>query len=215
MTRYDRRLRAIAIALSMLAGYIDVIGFMATGGFFVSFMSGNSTRLGVGIAHQASAWMIAGGLIALFVCGVTISALIARRLGAWQRAGIVALVALLLALAALFGHAGQLVAAIAAMVLAMASSNNVFVEGGEVSVGITYMTGTLVKTGQHIAAALSGGPAWAWLPYLTLWLGLVSGGVLGAFAYPAWGLAALWPASAWAAGIALILASRAVTPKAA
>ncbi len=58
MTRYDKRVQALAIGLSMLAGYVDAIGFIQLGGFFVSFMSGNSTRLGV------------GGLIALFVIGV-------------------------------------------------------------------------------------------------------------------------------------------------
>ena len=38
---------ALACALSALAGYVDGIGFIHLGGLFVSFMSGNSTRLGV------------------------------------------------------------------------------------------------------------------------------------------------------------------------
>lgn len=33
----------------MTGGYVDAVGFMMTGGFFVSFMSGNSTRLAVGL----------------------------------------------------------------------------------------------------------------------------------------------------------------------
>ena len=37
------------VALSTLAGYVDATGFLMLGGFFVSFMSGNSTRLGVGL----------------------------------------------------------------------------------------------------------------------------------------------------------------------
>lgn len=55
MTPYDKRAQALAIRLSALAGYVDAIGFIQPGGFFVSFMSGNSTRLGVGpIAGAAS-----------------------------------------------------------------------------------------------------------------------------------------------------------------
>ncbi|MFZ1966902.1 MAG: DUF1275 family protein, partial [Bradyrhizobium sp.] len=38
---------ALACTLSALAGYVDGIGFIHLGGLFVSFMSGNSTRLGV------------------------------------------------------------------------------------------------------------------------------------------------------------------------
>ena len=42
---------ALACALSALAGYVDAIGFLHLGGLFVSFMSGNSTRMGVSLAE--------------------------------------------------------------------------------------------------------------------------------------------------------------------
>jgi len=38
---------AIAVALAILAGYIDGIAFVYLGGYFVSFMSGNTTQSGV------------------------------------------------------------------------------------------------------------------------------------------------------------------------
>ena len=45
----SRRNIALACALSALAGYVDGIGFLHLGGLFVSFMSGNSTRMGVSL----------------------------------------------------------------------------------------------------------------------------------------------------------------------
>ena len=51
---------------------------------------------------------------------------------------------------------------------------------GEVSIGVTYMTGTLVKLGQHVALALLGGNRFGWLLYLLLWCGLVLGATAGA-----------------------------------
>ena len=83
------------------------------------------------------------------------------------------------------------------MAVAMGAENAVFERDGEVSIGLTYMTGALVKLGQKITAALLGGDPFAWVPYLLLWLGLVGGAVAGAIAYPAVGLDALWiPAAA-------------------
>src|ERR1700755_1696840 len=66
----QRRNLLLACALSALAVYVDGIGFLHLGGLFVSFMSGNSTRMGVSLADGN--WSAAGealGLIVLFVAG--------------------------------------------------------------------------------------------------------------------------------------------------
>jgi len=47
MIHFDARTRLVATSLAALAGYVDAIGFLGRGSFFVSFMSGNSTRLAV------------------------------------------------------------------------------------------------------------------------------------------------------------------------
>src|SRR6266481_5693140 len=73
----SRRNVALACALSALAGYVDAIGFLHLGGLFVSFMSGNSTRMGVSLAEGQ--WLSAAeafGLIALFVIGAAAGSLI-------------------------------------------------------------------------------------------------------------------------------------------
>jgi len=209
MKDYRRRDVALAVGLSGVAGYVDAIGFLKLGGFFVSFMSGNSTRLGVGIA--TGQWAMARtalGLIGLFVAGVVLGALAARTAGEQRRSVVLALEAALLAAAAALISAGFDSVGVAAMVLAMGAENAVFQRDGDVGVGLTYMTGALVKAGQRIAAALSGGDRWAWGPYALLWAGLSLGGALGAAAYLRVGVLALWAAAGLVAALAAAKAWR-------
>jgi uncharacterized membrane protein YoaK (UPF0700 family) len=198
----SRRNLALACALSAMAGYVDGIGFLHLGGLFVSFMSGNSTRLGVSLA-QAN-WSSAAeaiGLILLFVMGAACGSLIVLGRGANRQPWVLLVEAMLLALAALCYAFGVSNVAVAAMVLAMGLENAVFQIDGGAGLGLTYITGALVKVGQLVAAALTGGERWAWLPNLLLWAALVAGAVCGASAYHWINLAAVW----FAAALALIL----------
>ena len=91
---------ALACALSAVAGYVDGIGFLHLGGLFVSFMSGNSTRMGVSLAEGQ--WLPAAaalGLIALFVIGAALGSLIVLGRSAYCQCGL------------LFAEGGLLVAA--------------------------------------------------------------------------------------------------------
>jgi uncharacterized membrane protein YoaK (UPF0700 family) len=207
MTRFDKRVQALAVGLSALAGFVDALAFVHLGGFFVSFMSGNSTRLGVGLARSTRNAGIAGGLIALFVVGVVLGSLLRRLVRRHRRAVVLGFVAVVLTIAAAASMAGFAQATIAAMAIAMGAENAVFEQGGETQIGLTYMTGTLVKIGQRLADALLGGARFAWGPYLLLWVGLVGGAVAGAALYPQLGLNALWLAAA-AAAIAAFAAFR-------
>lgn len=204
MKSFDRHDRLLAIGLSALAGYVDAIGFLATGGFFVSFMSGNSTRLGVGIAELSANAAVAAMLIGSFLVGVIAGSLVGRWAGRPHRVVVPILLAALLAGAALLGDCRQLWPAAILMAMAMGVENIFFAEGTEVRVGVTYMTGRLVKIGQLIAAALAGGERWGWLPHVLLWSGLIGGGAAGAVAFIAIGSDALWIAAAAAIGIALV-----------
>jgi uncharacterized membrane protein YoaK (UPF0700 family) len=198
----SRRNLALACALSAMAGYVDGIGFLHLGGLFVSFMSGNSTRLGVSLA-QAN-WSSAAeaiGLILLFVMGAACGSLIVLGRGANRQPWVLLVEAMLLALAALCYAFGLSNAAVAAMVLAMGLENAVFQIDGGAGLGLTYITGALVKVGQFAAAAMTGGARWGWLPNLLLWAALVAGAVCGALAYHWINLAAVW----FAAALALIL----------
>lgn len=200
MRRYKNHYRMMAISLAILAGFVDALGFMELRGMFVSFMSGNSTRLAVGAATPIHGSHFAGELIVAFVIGVMVGTAVGTRAGQWRKQWVLALVSLLLTLA---GFAQLLVDPSALttllMAAAMGAANAVFQQDGEVSIGVTYMTGTLVKFGQHLTQALSGGPRLMWLPYLSLWLGLVAGALAGATVFPFLGLQALWIAVAFTA----------------
>ena len=111
--------------------------------------------------------------------------------------------ALLLAAAALAHALGLENAAVAAIVLAMGLENAVFQIDGGSSLGVTYVTGALVKAGQLIAAALTGGSRWGWLPNVLMWAALVAGAAAGAFGYAWINLAAIW----FAAAAALVLSA--------
>ncbi|WP_293825483.1 YoaK family protein [uncultured Brevundimonas sp.] len=197
--------RALALSLAVLAGYVDSLGFLQLGGVFVSFMSGNSTRLAASLAEGR--WAAAGGLagiLILFVMGSFFGALIARGQQGRSRSRVLAFEGGLLTLAALASWTGHKPVAIGLMVMAMAAENSVFLRNGEVAVSLTYMTGTLVKLGQSLAAAVMGGDRWGFGPYLVLWAGLTGGAVVEALTFGRLGLAALWPAAAFAFLLAVV-----------
>ncbi|MBJ8345141.1 YoaK family protein [Antrihabitans sp. YC2-6] len=205
MLRHHRHEVVLASALSSLAGFVDAIGFLELGGYFVSFMSGNTTQAGVNLGRgDFRNFGLAFGLIIAFVAGVVLGTQVGRRSGANRRVVLLVLVACVLGLAALF-HTIPGVAFVAppVMAIAMGAENSVFERDGEVTIGLTYITGTLVKLGQHLSRLLDGERSRGWLRYLGLWAGLATGTFLGALSYVRIGLTSLWIAAAFAAAAAL------------
>jgi uncharacterized membrane protein YoaK (UPF0700 family) len=109
--------------------------------------------------------------------------------------------------ALLAGGAGLLVAGLpipflGASAMAMGLANNVFSRDGEVTVGVTYMTGALVRFGQGLAARLAGEALPSTRGYGVLWNALALGAAAGGglcLVEPAWaaiaamlGALALW-----------------------
>ena len=201
MTRLDRNARIMAICFAALAGMVDAIGFLSSGGFFLSFMSGNSTRLSVGLAAGAPYVGMVALLLLSFVLGVTGGSLIGRnhKKGTNRRqALILGIIALLLFFAPLFAGSGLLLVALCLAAFCMGAENTLFEQDGSVSFGLTYMTGALVKIGQGLAAMIGGGEKLGWMPYLILWFGLISGAAIGAALFAIFGVRSLWLPSAFA-----------------
>ncbi|SHS06810.1 Probable geranylgeranyl reductase [Mycobacteroides abscessus subsp. abscessus] len=148
----------LATGLSTVAGFLDAIGFVHLGGYFLSFMSGNTTRMAASTAtlNWESAYK-AAGLIGMFFIGVMIGAIASRVSGEHERVAVLAVASTTVAAAAITQELGAGVAALLVTSLAMGAMNSVFQRSGEVQVGLTYITGTVVKAGQRLVDAFFGG----------------------------------------------------------
>lgn len=182
MHRYDPARQRLALGLAGLAGLVDATGFVVAGGYFTSFMSGNTTRMGVELVERPALALAPLGLIGCFLAGVISGALIGRKFNGRRKRMLLGLVAALLAAGAALLAAGQAIPFLALSAAAMGLANNIFSRDGEVTVGVTYMTGALVRFGQGIAARIGGQPLPATRGYGLLWgalaLGAASGGGL-------------------------------------
>ncbi len=186
---------AFGLLLTLLAGYIDAIGFIRLGGFYASFMSGNTTQIGV-FAAQRLLDQIAKPLvlIAMFLLGSTLGSTFWILAPArWKTPVVLGLETL-----ALFGalatglwtpNAGL---TSACMALAMGSQNAALGAVNGFRAGTTFVTGALFSFGQKLAAALTrAGTRFGWVGDATVWLALLGGALTGAVIYDAIGVLAL------------------------
>ncbi|MBJ9973920.1 DUF1275 domain-containing protein [Pseudomonas sp. S75] len=164
-------------ALSVLAGMTDAIGFLATGDF-VSFMSGNTTRLAVSLGNAEGGPILRLGLVILaFILGNALGVIVATGSGRrhWPLLGVIAA---LLTVAAVLPDSLQLVALLAA-VTAMGMINAVVEEVNGLPIGLTYVTGALSRFGRGLGRTLLGQQRLGWRVQLVPWAGMFIGAVLG------------------------------------
>lgn len=179
MHRYDPARQRLALGLAALAGLVDATGFVVAGGYFTSFMSGNTTRLGVELSLDPVLALAPLGLIAAFLAGVIGGAMIGRRVRGRHKRVLLGLIAALLSAGAGLLAGGFAIPFLALSAMAMGLAKNVFVREGEVTVGVTYMTGALVRFGQGVAARLAGEPLESTRGYGFLWSALALGAAIG------------------------------------
>ena len=96
MHRYDPARQRLALGLAGLAGLVDATGFVVAGGYFTSFMSGNTTRMGVDLVERPALALAPLGLIGCFLLGVIAGALIGKRLQGRHKRVLLGLVAAVL-----------------------------------------------------------------------------------------------------------------------
>lgn len=190
---------SLVAGLSILAGMTDAIGFLATGNF-VSFMSGNTTRLAADLGHGQ--WWPATQLalaILVFVLG-NAGGVLFQRLSGRRACLLLTFLALLLALAAWLPNAE---AALLLAIFAMGMVNAVVEQVNGLPIGLTYVTGALSRFGRGLGRWLLGERRPGWRSQLVPWCGMLLGGVLGALLESYLGLAALFVSSGLAAVLAV------------
>ncbi len=201
MTRSDKHLGILAICLSALAGFVDAVGFIHLGGFFLFSVSANTTLMGIGLAEGSARAAVAAGLIGTFVLGVMAGSIVLHRARHHPRTAVLILVCMLLLIAASLSAFGVAHGPILAMALAMGAANSVFERDEETNSDLTSFTAPLVKLGEKIAG-MDEGNGRGWSHYLLLWLGFVLGAVAGAGIYQMVALGTVWVAAVAAALLA-------------
>lgn len=181
------------IALAALAGFIDAVGFLALGGRFLSFMSGNSTHLALSLADQSLALSLEiAAIIMLFIfgvmCGVVINRIKRHKAAFLWVLGSLCLVLLVAAGAGFFA---QQRLSLSLCCVAMGMTNALYLREDGSSLALTYMTGALVKIGQALALRLLQDRTQPLWPYVFQWSGLIFGGVSGAVCFAHFGLKSL------------------------
>jgi uncharacterized membrane protein YoaK (UPF0700 family) len=173
--------------LAALAGVLGATAFTHSAGYFVTFMTGNAQRAVLGyFQHDVMLSVTAGVLLLCFVAGVVVASVCRRRFWTGHAHGPTVLTTCSLVVATVAdiideGWEENMLdfAPIMLVVFGVGALNTSFVKDGEVSVPLSYVTGTLVKMGQGIERHIAGGTAADWLGYFLLFASFVLGGLVG------------------------------------
>ncbi|MEU6559712.1 YoaK family protein [Nocardia nova] len=176
----------LASALLILAGFVGAAAYTHSEGYFVTFMTGNTERAAIG--GFLGDYVLAFGafvLIVSFLAGVLAASFCRRHWwrnhphGATMLATAALTVAAVVDSAAYARDADLSLVPILFVAFAMGSLNTSFVKNGEVSIPVTYVTGTLVKFAQGVERHIAGGTHREWLGYAVQWLSFVCGAFIG------------------------------------
>jgi uncharacterized membrane protein YoaK (UPF0700 family) len=185
---FNREAR-LSWVLAVLAGVLGAISFTHSQGYFVVFMTGNAQRA-VLAYFTKQPWFAASAAVLMvsFVAGVVISSVCRRHFWVNHPHGPTVLTTISLAAATVLdvideGWEENFLDFAPIVVLAFANGvlNTSFVKNGEVSIPLSYVTGTMVKMGQGIERHIAGGKASDWLGYFLLLASFIVGAGLGGF----------------------------------
>lgn len=173
--------------LAALAGVLGATAFTHSAGYFVTFMTGNAQRAVLGYFRNDVLLSVTAGLLMVcFLGGVVVASVCRRHFWVAHPHGPTVLTTISLFAATAVdvideGWQENLVdfAPIMLVAFGIGALNTSFVKDGEVSVPLSYVTGTLVKMGQGIERHIAGGNLFDWLGYFLLFASFVSGAAVG------------------------------------
>jgi uncharacterized membrane protein YoaK (UPF0700 family) len=173
--------------LAALAGVLGATAFTHSAGYFVTFMTGNAQRAALGyFRHDVTLSVSAAVLMLCFVAGVVVASVFRRHFWVAHPHGPTVLTTFSLLAATILGliddgwkEVNLDFAPIMLVVFGVGALNTSFVKDGEVSVPLSYVTGTLVKMGQGIERHIAGGNVTEWLGHFLLVASFVVGAAFG------------------------------------
>ena len=180
--------------LTAIAGWVDAIGFLSLGGFYISFMSGNTTQLGIGLTRfDADLVRLPAVLLLCFVAGAFLGTIVTSLSGRWNLPTMLFFEAVLLLCALYLSFsATPMVGATEPLAIAMGAQNAALRNARGGRIGGTFVTGTVFGLGESLALWClrreGVGPA---LRHAMGWLALAIGAAAGTWAFSASGLRAL------------------------
>jgi len=201
----------LTLLATFVAGMMDAVGFTQLGGLFVSFMSGNSTHLGMSIAKGDGAAVLAAlAIVAAFVAGALGGTLLYEAAPPGRRLRLVLVADLALVLAALaLAWLGWPSLGLAVVAFAMGLQNLVHRTIAGADIGRSFITGALFGLGQAVAHVIRGtGRTATALAYGGAWLAFVTGAVAGMLTVLRLGLVEALCAAAVLVAALLLLAIR-------
>lgn len=178
-----------ASCATSLAGFLDAVGYAQLNHLYVSFMSGNSTHLGMAIA--AGQWpsvVYAGSVIAAFVVGSFVGTLIAAATKKPLYALLLSEILLcIIAIGLAILETSTLALTVIALTMGMQNVMHRNVSGSDI--GKSFITGALFGLGQALAQVIRGeGAISRALMHASSWLSFILGVVCGAISIDTLGL---------------------------
>ena len=161
---FDREAR-LSYLLAVLAGVLGATAFTHSAGYFVTFMTGNAQRAVLGYFNDDMVLSLTAALLLLsFVAGVVVASVCRRHFWVAHPHGSTVLTTFSLVAATIVdvfdeGWSESQLDFPPIMLLAfgIGALNTSFVKDGEVSVPLSYVTGTLGKIGRGIDRDIAGG----------------------------------------------------------
>lgn len=192
----------LSLAIACTAAYMDAVGFLLFSGVYLSFMSGNTTRAAVLLGKGA--WQDVVPVMCVFpafVLGGAIGTMMMNMFDRSRRSIVLFIAAIALAIASLL-EGGQLsrshevrLGPLLLLTATMGLLNPMVQRVDRVSIGLTYVTGTLAKLGSAIGSEMSNrgsnsdkDQTESILILTTVWLAFLIGAIGGGLAAACYGL---------------------------
>lgn len=175
----------LGLLLTAAAGAIDAVSFVRLGAVYASFMSGNTVQIGI---HAAMADFAPLGaflaLVALFMLGGFIGAIVMAKTGSWHLPIILAMEAAAVAIALTLDlRHGVPLATTLPLSFAMGAQNHLVVLARGANPATTFVTGTAFRFSDAVAQRVLGrDPAGAWKLHLAVWVSFAVGAAVGTVA---------------------------------